>query len=168
MLSCVWTLTQLGRVGKRSRPPTKYYAIVAWIVHPVHTYIQSWARDNTAVTTWPCSLLHYVYIRCGYPLIHRDLNIFRTFSCPWSPITLSCCRCREAKHLSRAQLCIYISPELVPEPLGRLPVEAVGHGGQDTQTQLALHISTTDRLCSIRGLDNPIRKLSTTLGRLII
>ena len=70
--------------------------------------------------------------------------------------------------MSGAQLCIHISPELVPEPLGRLPVEAVGHGGQDTQTQLALHISTTDRLCSIRGLDNLIRKLSTTLGRLII
>ena len=35
------------------------------------------------------------------PVICRDLKIFIVFSCPWR---LSCCRCREAKQLSRAQL----------------------------------------------------------------
>ena len=133
--------------------------------HSTHTYRAGhattlpWRRDHVRY----CIMSIFVV---ATPLIHRDLNIFRTFSCPWSPITLSCCRCREAKHLSRAQLCIYISPELVPEPLGRLPVEAVGHGGQDTQTQLALHISTTDRLCYINNnIDNQTRILST-IGRL--
>ena len=56
-------------------------------------YFQSWARDNTAATTWPCVqlknglLLQYVYsiYRCGYSIYnrHRGLNIFRILSCLW-------------------------------------------------------------------------------------
>ena len=37
---------------------------------------------------------------------HRGLKIFNTFSCLRSSITLSRCCCREAKKLSRAQLCL--------------------------------------------------------------
>ena len=52
-----------------------------------------------------CWLLQYYYIRVATPYKHRDLNFFRYFSCPWSSITLSRCRCHKAKKLSRAQLC---------------------------------------------------------------
>ena len=133
--------------------------------HSTHTYRAGYAtklprqRDHVRY----CIMSIFVV---ATPLIQRDLIIFHIFSCPWSSISLSRCRCREVQHLSGAQLCIHISPELVPEPLGRLPVEAVGHGGQDTQTQLALHISTTDRLCYINNnIDNQTRILST-IGRL--
>ena len=40
------------------------------------------------------------------PFRHRDLNIFRIFTIYWSSITLSRCRCHEAKKIFRAQLCI--------------------------------------------------------------
>ena len=40
------------------------------------------------------------------PSIHRDLDIFQIFSCPFGCIKLLRCRCHEAKkNLSRAQLC---------------------------------------------------------------
>ena len=52
---------------------------------------QSWARDNTAATMWPCfqvkKLLMYYYK-------HRGLNIFPFH---YFSITLSRCHCREAK-----------------------------------------------------------------------
>ena len=48
--------------------------------------------------------MHYVLIRCEFSIKrHRDLAIFRHFL--GYSITLSRCRCREAKRLSRATLC---------------------------------------------------------------
>ena len=45
-----------------------------------------------------CWLLQYYYIRCGF-----SISKFSISCCPLSSITLSRCRCREAKN-SRAQL----------------------------------------------------------------
>ena len=39
---------------------------------------------------------------------HRDLSNCRIFSWPWSSITLSRCRCREAKQLPCAQPCYFL------------------------------------------------------------
>ena len=78
--------------------------------------MQSWARDNTAANTE-----HYlqatkvlVIVLCLYSLwqLHLDSEtlIFWYFFCHGSSITLSRCRCREAKKMSRAQLCSDVRP----------------------------------------------------------
>ena len=55
-------------------------------------------------------VLHYFHIRyAGTAFRHQVLNIFRIFSCLRSSITLSRCRCCEAKKLPRAQLCFSVS-----------------------------------------------------------
>ena len=63
---------------------------------------QSWACNNSDVTTWPCFQ--------ATPFRHRVLNICQMFSCPWSSFTLSrrCCIVVVAnkKKLSSAQLSI--------------------------------------------------------------
>ena len=48
--------------------------------------------------------MHYVCI-----IIDVALTLFKVFSCHISSITLSRCRCSEAKNVSRAQLCSYFS-----------------------------------------------------------
>ena len=61
-----------------------------------------------------CLLLQYYYFCCGNSINrHWDQNIFRIFSGPWGSITLSRCRCREAKKLLRAQLCWFLYPHRV-------------------------------------------------------
>ena len=66
-------------------------------------------RDNATMFSGQQIVEHgiYVYTRCGY----STEDIFRIFSCLWSCITLSHCRCWEAYKLSRAQLCIAITLE---------------------------------------------------------
>ena len=66
---------------------------------------QSWARDNPDATTWPCFkakqwswFLNYFYSRCGYTSF-RQVCIKKVsfFSCHRGSITLSLCRCHDAK-----------------------------------------------------------------------
>ena len=74
--------------------------------------LQSKARVNTVATTSPCfqatrlfvtaKLLHLVVATL---FGHQDLNIFLIISGPRGSFMLSCCPCREAIKLSRAQLC---------------------------------------------------------------
>ena len=73
---------------------------------------QSWARDNSVATMWPCyqaiklfeiSILLYLLL-----LPHWGLTIFQFFSVPLGYITLSRCRCCEVKKLSRAQLWFWL------------------------------------------------------------
>ena len=68
--------------------------------------VKSWARDNPAATTWPrlqATKLTYC-IKTTFvvatSLRHRNLIIFRIFSCPSSSITLSRCRCGESMKMS--------------------------------------------------------------------
>ena len=82
-------------------------------VHNAHN-IQSWARDNTAATTWPSfqCIFYFVFALCIYSLwlLHVDTEAltFSFFFLLTTVLTLSRCRCREAKNLSRAQLWINI------------------------------------------------------------
>ena len=70
---------------------------------------QSWERDNTSATTWPCFqatklfLLQYYYMCCGYYIETPRHKYFLNFF--WSPrlYYVSRCHCREAKKWSRAQ-----------------------------------------------------------------
>ena len=66
---------------------------------------QSWERDNPDATTWPCFkakqwswFLTYFYSRCGYTSF-RQVCIKKVsfFSCHRGSITLSLCRCHDAK-----------------------------------------------------------------------
>ena len=72
-------------------------------------YYYSWARDNTAATN--CFLGHKIVGYCiMLQLLHLDtetLTFFIFVSGNRSFITLSRCDCREAKQLSRAQLCLW-------------------------------------------------------------
>ena len=86
-----------------------------WIIQ---FYNQSWARDNTTATTWPCfqakQLLSITLCLYSFWLLHWDnktLTFFVFYFCLWSSITLSRCRCREINQLSRAQLWV-IQPRL--------------------------------------------------------
>ena len=75
-----------------------------------HRNLQSWARDNTAVTTWPCfqdtklsffALLIITAFAVATLFRHRDLKMLRIFSFPWRSITFSSSR---SLILSRASL----------------------------------------------------------------
>ena len=72
------------------------------------------ARDNTAASPRQCEyvfrpkMVDYCFMSifvAATPFRHQGLNFFRIFSCHIISIMLSHCRCREAKNLSRAQLC---------------------------------------------------------------
>ena len=58
------------------------------------TIFQSWARDNTAATTWPCFQATQVVGWCILVTIFvvtTPFNIFQKNSCPCSSLTVSCC-----------------------------------------------------------------------------
>ena len=67
-------------------------------------------RDNVTMFVGYCIFTTFVV---ASPFRHRALKMFRIFSCPSSSyiyivaLPLSRYRCREAKNLSRAQLCGY-------------------------------------------------------------
>ena len=74
--------------------------------------LQSWARDNTTATTWPgfqaTNLFFIALLLYSLWLLHLDtekLIFFEFFLVP--EVLLRCC-CREAKQMSRAQLCLYL------------------------------------------------------------
>ena len=69
-------------------------------------YTKLETRDNTAATMWPSFRKCLIIALRLYSLwlLLLETEPF-TFSCPWCSITVSHCRCRETKILSRAQLC---------------------------------------------------------------
>ena len=76
---------------------------------------RQYCRDNVTMFSSHkvvCYCNMTIHICCGHSIFrHRDINIFRMFSCPQDSFTLFGCRvvvlysCREAKTMSRAQLC---------------------------------------------------------------
>ena len=90
---------------------------------------QSWARDNTAATMWPC--FQATMLLCIFSLWQLNLvteilkSVPRTyFSCLWSSISLTRYRCLKGIQLSRAQLCILVRKLLTwtgwPQAAGQL------------------------------------------------
>ena len=57
--------------------------------------MQSWARDNTIATMWPCFqvqkllLVFYSIFAVANPFMHRVVNIFQNVVCPWNSNMLS-------------------------------------------------------------------------------
>ena len=78
---------------------------------PCVTPIQSWARYNTAATTWPCfqatQLLVLVMCLCLLWLLHLYTETLKNFE--FFLVAEDLLRCTEAKNLSRAQLCPCLS-----------------------------------------------------------
>ena len=77
-----------------------------------HSFFQSWARVNTAATTWPCFQATNLLVMALYPilswLLQLDTETLTLFMFVFVPqalllyvVALLRCRCREAKKLSR-------------------------------------------------------------------
>ena len=95
---------------------------------------QSWARDNTAATTWPCFQAKKTVDYCimsifivATPFRHWGLQICRIFCCLWSSITLSRCSvvaklnrivaCPQPAHSRQSKRHGHLRPVLPEEPL---------------------------------------------------
>ena len=90
-----------------------------------HTHIQrfiwkkpqSWARDNTAATTWPCfqakKMVDIVLWLYSVWLLHLQIPRPKKNSGPWCSIyvvALLRCRCREAKNCREPSSACYCIP----------------------------------------------------------